>query len=91
MRKKLQRDKNLRAAALFCHTGNVPEESVWRSEQPCDDPRTPRRSLVTMTSQCYSELFDPADLIMLTPDAPLYMEQYEPDKVYIIGGKVSIP
>ena len=44
-------------------------------------------NFVTVTDRCYSELFDSSELVMLSPDADLYLETYDPQITYIIGGK----
>ncbi|XP_043249725.1 mitochondrial ribonuclease P protein 1 homolog [Colletes gigas] len=42
-----------------------------------------------ITSKSYLDLFDKSELVYLTPHANTYMEAFDPDKVYIIGGLVD--
>ena len=39
------------------------------------------------TSQCFTQVFDKEDIVILSPDAPLFMETFDSSKVYVIGGK----
>ena len=64
-------------------TGNVSEDSVLL--QGAGNWEISRR--MNHTSKCYTEIYDKSDLVMLSPDAPLYMEGYDPQKIYIIGGE----
>lgn len=72
---------------LFVLTGNVAEDSLLVTGEHQQQFML-ETNFVTMTNKCYTELFDTKDLIMLSPDAPLLMESYEPDKVYVVGGKI---
>lgn len=45
--------------------------------------------LVNHTDKCHTQVYDKSNLVMLSPDAPLYMEEYDPKKIYIIGGKLT--
>ncbi|KAM9389121.1 tRNA methyltransferase 10 homolog C [Phaethornis superciliosus] len=45
--------------------------------------------LVTVTDQCYTEIFPKDKLIYLTADSPKVMKTFDHDKVYIIGSMVD--
>jgi ribonuclease P protein 1 len=43
----------------------------------------------TVTEKSYLDLFPKDDLVYLTPNAPDYLKEYDPYKIYIIGGLVD--
>ncbi|NWJ06375.1 TM10C methyltransferase, partial [Crypturellus undulatus] len=45
--------------------------------------------LITVTEQCYTEVFPKNKIIYLTADSPKVMKTFEHDKVYIIGSMVD--
>jgi len=69
--------------------GNLSPNSVLRQKYQSGE-RTLHDQLVTTHSGCFTDLHDKKDLVILSPDAPLYMEKFECDKVYVIGGTFFI-
>ncbi|KAM8820487.1 TM10C methyltransferase, partial [Eudromia elegans] len=45
--------------------------------------------LITVTEQCYTELFPKNKIIYLTADSPKVMKTFDHDKVYIVGSMVD--
>lgn len=45
--------------------------------------------MVLFSEESYSTLFDPDDVVYLTPDSPNELDQLNKDKVYVIGGLVD--
>lgn len=68
--------------------GNVKPDSMLETWTEHNLPMS--ENLVDVSAGCFTKIYDKEELIMLTPDAPLYMEEFQRDKVYIIGGKETI-
>ena len=65
-------------------SGNVKDTSVI---QPVNGyVKGPTVEYGLKTSRCFTELHDKKDIVILSPDAPLYMEKLDKSKVYVIGG-----
>lgn len=47
------------------------------------------RLLITVTDQCYTEIFPKDKLIYLTADSPKVMKTFDHDKIYIVGSMVD--
>ncbi|NXS37843.1 TM10C methyltransferase, partial [Pomatostomus ruficeps] len=45
--------------------------------------------LITVTDQCYTEIFPKDKLIYLTADSPKVMKTFDHDKIYIVGSMVD--
>ena len=44
---------------------------------------------LVLFGKSYLDLFPKEDLVYLTPNAPDFMTEYDPHKIYIIGGLVD--
>ncbi|XP_067946668.1 mitochondrial ribonuclease P protein 1 homolog [Watersipora subatra] len=71
------------------HLCNVSESSALFGSQNLTGADLDKE-IAVVSDQCFTKVVDKQDLVILSPDAPLYMEEYDPRKVYVIGGLVDL-
>ncbi|NXL85353.1 TM10C methyltransferase, partial [Alectura lathami] len=71
------------------HFCNLKEDSLYHKEFVKHYREAWGKLLVTVTEQCYTDIFPKDKLIYLTADSPKVMKTFDHDKVYIVGSMVD--
>ncbi|XP_032908961.1 tRNA methyltransferase 10 homolog C [Catharus ustulatus] len=71
------------------HFCNFKEDSLYQREFIKHYGEAWGRLLITVTDQCYTEIFPKDKLIYLTADSPKVMKTFDHDKIYIVGSMVD--
>lgn len=71
------------------HFCNFKEDSLYQREFIKHYREAWGRLLITVTDQCYTEIFPKDKLIYLTADSPKVMKTFDHDKIYIVGSMVD--
>lgn len=71
------------------HFCNFKEDSLYHREFIKHYREAWGRLLITVTDQCYTEIFPKDKLIYLTADSPKVMKKFDHDKIYIVGSLVD--
>ncbi|KFP31883.1 Mitochondrial ribonuclease P protein 1, partial [Colius striatus] len=71
------------------HFCNLKDDSLYHKEFLKHYREAWGKLLVTVTDQCYTEIFPKDKLIYLTADSPKVMKTYDHNKIYIIGSMVD--
>ncbi|KFP70064.1 Mitochondrial ribonuclease P protein 1, partial [Acanthisitta chloris] len=86
----LSEGSNRRSADPFhIHFCNLKDDSLYQKEFIKHYREAWGKLLITVTDQCYTEVFPKDKLIYLTADSPKVMKTFEHDKVYIVGSMVD--
>lgn len=81
---------NRRSADPFhVHFCNFKEDSLYHREFVKQYREAWSKLLITVTDQCYTEIFPKDKLIYLTADSPKVMKTFDHDKIYIVGSMVD--
>ncbi|KAM6439310.1 tRNA methyltransferase 10 homolog C [Rhynochetos jubatus] len=81
---------NRRCADPFhIHFCNFKEDSLYHKEFIKHYREAWGKLLITVTDQCYTEIFPKDKLIYLTADSPRVMKTFDHNKIYIIGSMVD--
>ncbi|NXF68618.1 TM10C methyltransferase, partial [Ciccaba nigrolineata] len=81
---------NRRSADPFhIHFCNFKEDSLYHKEFIKHYREAWGKLLITVTDQCYTEVFPKDKLIYLTADSPKVMKTFDHDKIYIVGSIVD--
>ncbi|XP_074754496.1 tRNA methyltransferase 10 homolog C [Athene noctua] len=81
---------NRRSADPFhIHFCNFKEDSLYHREFIKHYREAWGKLLITVTDQCYTEVFPKDKLIYLTADSPKVMKTFDHDKIYIVGSIVD--
>ncbi|NXG00819.1 TM10C methyltransferase, partial [Sakesphorus luctuosus] len=71
------------------HFCNFKDESLYHREFLKHYREAWSKLLITVTDQCYTEVFPKDKLIYLTADSPKVMKTFDHDKIYIVGSMVD--
>ncbi|NWV45563.1 TM10C methyltransferase, partial [Daphoenositta chrysoptera] len=71
------------------HFCNFKDDSLYHREFIKQYREAWGRLLITVTDQCYTEIFPKDKLIYLTADSPKVMKTFDHDKIYIVGSMVD--
>ncbi|XP_010151990.1 PREDICTED: mitochondrial ribonuclease P protein 1 [Eurypyga helias] len=71
------------------HFCNFKEDSLYHKEFVKHYREAWGKLLITVTDQCYTEIFPKDKLIYLTADSPRVMKTFDHNKIYIIGSMVD--
>ncbi|NWX47984.1 TM10C methyltransferase, partial [Steatornis caripensis] len=71
------------------HFCNFKDDSLYNKEFIKHYKEAWGRLLITVTDQCYTEVFPKDKLIYLTADSPKVMKTFDHDKIYIVGSMVD--
>ncbi|NXT56073.1 TM10C methyltransferase, partial [Pluvianellus socialis] len=71
------------------HFCNLKEDSLYHKEFIKHYRDAWGKLLVTVTDQCYTDIFPKDKLIYLTADSPKVMKTFNHDKIYIVGSMVD--
>ncbi|NXH39169.1 TM10C methyltransferase, partial [Dicaeum eximium] len=71
------------------HFCNFKEDSLYHREFIKNYREAWDKLLITVTDQCYTEIFPKDKLIYLTADSPKVMKTFDHDKIYIVGSMVD--
>lgn len=71
------------------HFCNFKDDSLYHKEFIKHYREAWGKLLITMTDQCYTDVFPKDKLIYLTADSPKVMKTFDHDKIYIIGSMVD--
>ncbi|NXP49170.1 TM10C methyltransferase, partial [Heliornis fulica] len=71
------------------HLCNFKDDSLYHSEFIKHYREAWGKLLITVTDQCYTDIFPKDKLIYLTADSPKVMKTFDHDKIYIIGSMVD--
>ncbi|NXK86900.1 TM10C methyltransferase, partial [Formicarius rufipectus] len=71
------------------HFCNFKDDSLYHKEFLKYYREAWDKLLITMTDQCYTEVFPKEKLIYLTADSPKVMKTFDHDKIYIVGSMVD--
>ncbi|NXQ60741.1 TM10C methyltransferase, partial [Anthoscopus minutus] len=71
------------------HFCNLKDDSLYHREFIENYREAWSKLLVTVTDQCYTEIFPKDKLIYLTADSPKVMKTFDHDKIYIVGSMVD--
>ncbi|XP_071428550.1 tRNA methyltransferase 10 homolog C [Pithys albifrons albifrons] len=71
------------------HLCNFKDESLYHREFLKHYREAWSKLLITVTDQCYTEVFPKDKLIYLTADSPKVMKTFDHDKIYIVGSMVD--
>ncbi|NXF22260.1 TM10C methyltransferase, partial [Rhodinocichla rosea] len=71
------------------HFCNFKEDSLYHREFIKNYREAWDKVLITVTDQCYTEIFPKDKLIYLTADSPKVMKAFDHDKIYIVGSMVD--
>ncbi|NWI56302.1 TM10C methyltransferase, partial [Calyptomena viridis] len=71
------------------HFCNLKDDSLYHKEFVKHYRETWGKLLITVTDQCYTEVFPKDKLIYLTADSPNVMKTFDHDKIYIVGSMVD--
>ncbi|XP_071614377.1 tRNA methyltransferase 10 homolog C [Heliangelus exortis] len=86
----LSESSNRRSVDPFhIHFCNLKDDSLYCKEFIKHYREAWDKLLITVTDQCYTEIFPKDKLIYLTADSPKVMKTFDHDKVYIIGSMVD--
>ncbi|KAM6291166.1 tRNA methyltransferase 10 homolog C [Porphyrio hochstetteri] len=86
----LSEGSNRRSVDPFhIHFCNFKDDSLYHSEFIKHYREAWGRLLITVTDQCYTEIFPKEKLIYLTADSPKVMKTFDHDKIYIVGSMVD--
>ncbi|NWZ42006.1 TM10C methyltransferase, partial [Brachypodius atriceps] len=81
---------NRRAVDPFhIHFCNLKDDSLYHREFIKNYKEAWGKLLITVTDQCYTEIFPKDKLIYLTADSPKVMKKFDHDKIYIVGSMVD--
>ncbi|KFW75448.1 Mitochondrial ribonuclease P protein 1, partial [Manacus vitellinus] len=81
---------NRRAVDPFhIHLCNFKDDSLYHREFLKHYKEAWGKLLITVTEQCYTEVFPKDKLIYLTADSPKVMKTFDHDKIYIVGSMVD--
>ncbi|KAM6310005.1 tRNA methyltransferase 10 homolog C [Aegotheles albertisi] len=70
----------------FC---NFKDDSLYQKEFIKQYREAWDRLLITVTDQCYTEVFPKDKLVYLTADSPKVMKTFDHNKIYIVGSMVD--
>ncbi|NWT07838.1 TM10C methyltransferase, partial [Vireo altiloquus] len=71
------------------HFCNLKDDSLYHREFTKQYGEAWGKLLITVTDQCYTEIFPKDKLIYLTADSPKVMKTFDHDKIYIVGSMVD--
>ncbi|XP_064266735.1 tRNA methyltransferase 10 homolog C [Passer domesticus] len=71
------------------HFCNFKDDSLYHREFIKNYREAWDKLLITVTDQCYTEIFPKDKLIYLTADSPKVMKTFDHDKIYIVGSMVD--
>lgn len=71
------------------HFCNFKDDSLYHREFIKNYREAWGKLLITVTEQCYTEIFPKDKLIYLTADSPKVMKTFDHDKIYIVGSMVD--
>ncbi|NWT27571.1 TM10C methyltransferase, partial [Cardinalis cardinalis] len=71
------------------HFCNFKDDSLYHREFIKNYREAWDKLLITVTDQCYTEIFPKDKLIYLTADSPKVMKAFDHDKIYIVGSLVD--
>lgn len=71
------------------HFCNFKDDSLYHREFIKHYREAWGKLLITVTDQCYTEIFPKDKLIYLTADSPKVMKTFDHDKIYIVGSMVD--
>ncbi|NWV20164.1 TM10C methyltransferase, partial [Origma solitaria] len=71
------------------HFCNFKDDSLYHREFIKQYREAWDKLLITVTDQCYTEIFPKDKLIYLTADSPKVMKAFDHDKIYIVGSMVD--
>ncbi|NXJ14623.1 TM10C methyltransferase, partial [Odontophorus gujanensis] len=71
------------------HFCNLKDDSLYHKEFIKHYRGAWDRLLITVTDQCYTDIFPKDKLIYLTADSPKVMKTFDHDKIYIVGSMVD--
>ncbi|XP_010118465.1 PREDICTED: mitochondrial ribonuclease P protein 1 [Chlamydotis macqueenii] len=71
------------------HFCNFKEDSLYHKEFIKHYREAWGKLLITVTDQCYTDVFPKDKLIYLTADSPKVMKTFDHDKIYIVGSMVD--
>ncbi|NXH95281.1 TM10C methyltransferase, partial [Pachycephala philippinensis] len=71
------------------HFCNFKDDSLYHREFIKQYREAWDKLLITVTDQCYTEIFPKDKLIYLTADSPKVMKTFDHDKIYIVGSMVD--
>ncbi|NXY51334.1 TM10C methyltransferase, partial [Ceuthmochares aereus] len=71
------------------HFCNFKENSLYHKEFIKHYKESWGKLLITVTDQCYTDVFPKDKLIYLTADSPKVMKTFNHDKIYIVGSMVD--
>ncbi|NXF82136.1 TM10C methyltransferase, partial [Sclerurus mexicanus] len=71
------------------HFCNFNDDSLYHKEFLKHYREAWGKLLITVTDQCYTEVFPKDKLIYLTADSPKVMKTFDHDKIYIVGSMVD--
>ncbi|NXF08622.1 TM10C methyltransferase, partial [Smithornis capensis] len=71
------------------HFCNFKDDSLYHKELIKHYREAWGKLLITVTDQCYTEVFPKDKLIYLTADSPNVMKTFDHDKIYIVGSMVD--
>ncbi|NXX76735.1 TM10C methyltransferase, partial [Urocolius indicus] len=71
------------------HFCNLKDGSLYHKEFLKHYREAWGKLLVTVTDQCYTEIFPKDKLVYLTADSPKVMKTYDHNKIYIVGSMVD--
>ncbi|NWV34292.1 TM10C methyltransferase, partial [Grantiella picta] len=71
------------------HFCNFKDDSLYHREFIKQYREAWGKLLITVTDQCYTEIFPKDKLIYLTADSPKVMKTFDHDKIYIVGSLVD--
>ncbi|XP_065685444.2 tRNA methyltransferase 10 homolog C [Patagioenas fasciata] len=77
------------ADPFHIHFCNLKDDSLYHREFIRHYSKSWDKLLVTVTEQCYTEIFPKEKLIYLTADSPKVMKTFDHDKIYIVGSMVD--
>ncbi|XP_010015692.1 PREDICTED: mitochondrial ribonuclease P protein 1 [Nestor notabilis] len=86
----LSESTNRRSVDPFhIHFCNFKDESLYHKEFIKHYREAWGKLLITVTDQCYTEVFPKDKLIYLTADSPKVMKTFDHNKIYIVGSMVD--
>ncbi|XP_074010336.1 tRNA methyltransferase 10 homolog C [Numenius arquata] len=71
------------------HFCNLKDDSLYHKEFIKHYREAWSKLLITVTDQCYTDIFPKDKLIYLTADSPKVMKTFDHDKIYIVGSMVD--
>lgn len=71
------------------HFCNLKDDSLYHREFTKQYGEAWGKLLITVTDQCYTEIFPKDKLIYLTADSPKVMKTFDHNKIYIVGSMVD--